>query len=265
MDAETTKGDTGSQNGGTSAPTGAADNGGQGAETKPGGESQPQDNGAGQKAPGQADSLLAGGDAGGNAFLASLPEGLRGHEALKDVKDVAGLAQAFADLHAKLPKVPEAPDKYEIKLPEGVKGDEAALKSFREIAHKMGLPNEAAQALVEFDVQRQAAQVQAFNTALAAQEEAIRKEWGADVEKNVEGIKQMVRRFSARPEDAKAFEDWMNATGLGSHAPLLRLLHNVRGKMSEDSFVEGNGGGSAQPPRTRGGEVMLDFPDMQQK
>ena len=157
---------------------------------------------------------------------------------------MAGLAQAFADLHAKLPKVPEAPDKYDLKLPEGIKPNEEAMNSFKGLAHKLGIGQEAAQALLEFDVQRNAAQVQAFNKALEVQEEAIRKEWGTDLDKKIEGIKQMVRRFSASPEEATSFETWMNNTGLGSYAPLLRFLDNVRGKFSEDSFVEGNGGGS---------------------
>jgi hypothetical protein len=243
MDAETTKVNTGSQDGGI-ASNGTADNGGQGADTTQGGATQPQDQGAGQKAPGQADSLLAGGDAKGGEFLASLPEALRGHEALKDVKDVAGLAQAFADLHAKLPKVPEAPDKYELTLPEGIKPDEAAMNGFKGLAHKLGLGNEAAQALLEFDVQRNMAQVKAFNDGLQAQEEAIRKDWGQKLDEKIEGINQMIRRFSASPQEAEAFKTWMNNTGLGSYAPLLRFLDNVRGKFSEDTFVEGNGGGS---------------------
>lgn len=53
---------------------------------------------------------------------------------------------------------PDTPDGYEVKLPElpeGLKSSDEQLKSFKEKAYELGLTPKQAQALIEFDVERQ--------------------------------------------------------------------------------------------------------------
>jgi len=140
-------------------------------------------------------------------WRAGIPEELRTHPSLADVKDVAGLAKRFIDTKAyvgngiQIPKpdapaeewakfnakmgVPETPDKYEIpKPPAGLKlpWDETIEKEFKSVAHKAALRPDQVKTLVEFDQQRALKQRDAEMTENAlikrAAEEALAKEWG---------------------------------------------------------------------------------------
>lgn len=105
--------------------------------------------------------------------------------------DMAKVAAALTGAQARaeaLGAVPESPDKYEIKLPEGLKGlddkpveidlESARTKGFLAEAHKMGLGNAAVSAMLGQYAQSAIEDARAAQDAAKAQVEAERKALG---------------------------------------------------------------------------------------
>lgn len=88
---------------------------------------------------------------------------------------------AFDKIYDKLGR-PDAADKYEINLPEGVQLDETRLSGAREIAHKLGLNTKQFEALAQFDAEYMATAHQQQQEAQAQAQEAdyqkLISEWG---------------------------------------------------------------------------------------
>lgn len=91
--------------------------------------------------------------------------------------------------------VPDAPDKYEIKLPDGkVLGDadKAVLKDFAPALHEAGLSNEQMSTVVDRYLSIVEAEtnkmVETDATNRATNEAALRAEWGSDFQRNLNAI-----------------------------------------------------------------------------
>jgi len=138
-----------------------------------------------------------------------------------------------------------APDKYELKLPEGSKLQDAHVEKISNYAREKGFSNERAQALLErdntiyasFEEQRQAEmQEQLKETGERwIQEVKDDKELGGDnFNKSIELSKQVLARFGD-----ESLRESLNETGLGNNPGLVRMLTNIGKAMSPDQLVLG--------------------------
>ena len=131
--------------------------------------------------------------------------------------------------------VPESADKYDIKapenLPDGVEFQDGTLQAFREFAHKNGITNAQAQALINFQSEMEGAEIAEFNQGLEshkkADNDALRQEWGAKSQENEMLAKRAGKTFGV-PEN------------LMVEPAMLRVLAQVGSAISEDKLVAVN-------------------------
>jgi hypothetical protein len=141
----------------------------------------------------------------------------------------------IADFRAKL-GIPQTPDKYEIKYKEHevLQFDENIDKTYKALAHKIGLTPKQAQELADFDSDRL---INAHTTSTKAYEEAVnavKEEWGNDYQVNIDRANNLIRSF-ADDKDKEAIAKY------GNDLTLVRLFNKIGLAMSEHSFVQGGG------------------------
>lgn len=148
---------------------------------------------------------------------------------------------------------PVVPDKYDLKLPDGLKAPEgvdvnAYLERTAATARELGLSNEKANALLKHDIETtskyaegvQAQHVQNVN-AWMGQVKADKEVGGDAFDANAELAKRVIGRFGT-----DAFKEALNKTGLGNHPELVRFVVRIGKTMSEDQLVvPGSTGGAA--------------------
>lgn len=132
----------------------------------------------------------------------------------------------------------KVPEKYEeFTLPEGMEYSQEVADNFKAVAKELGLPQEAAQKLVDFQSNMIKEQV----AAQAKQAES----WKQESEKSIgkDGIEQANRALAqfTSPE----FVQFLNESGLGNHPSMIKAFQQVYNKIGESSFVDNNSGGSA--------------------
>lgn len=252
--------------GGGAGGAGAAGGGAAGA----GGGAPPGAGGTPPGAGGAPPGPIIGG-AGGNEFLSSLPEDLRGEASLQSIKDLPSLAKSF--VHAQrlvgadklaLPKAdanpaeweavynrlgrPEKADGYkftEVKLPDGFEVDKKLQDRFAPIFHKHGLTQKQADGMrsdfMQYQIETIQASIQNQNQAHADGEKALKAEWGDKYDANVKQAELALRRF-ATPDLLEA----LNESGLGSHPGIVKAFAEIGARMSEDQ-ARGGGSGGPQP------------------
>lgn len=186
-----------------------------------------------------------------STVLTAAPVGEPGKESDATAADVAvadGATDAessAADGDAEGSQTP--PDEYaEFKMPEGVQLDDALMTDALPLFKEMGLTQEAAQKLVDFQASRLQAdaqkQVDAF-TQLKTDwhEQSVNdKEFGGDAfAENVKLAQSAVNKFGT-PELKELMEDY----GVGNHPEMLRFMVKV-GKLTQED-VPGNNAAASQ-------------------
>jgi hypothetical protein len=144
-----------------------------------------------------------------------------------------------------------APDKYEFKAPEGVTFDGAIIDEFSTVAKELGLPQDAAQKVIDKlapTIAKQNAQAisAAMESANAVWVQATQtdKDIGGDkLNENLAVARKALDRFGT-PELRKllgAFDAKGNptGTGLGNHPEIIRAFVKAGRAISEDKFVPG--------------------------
>lgn len=142
------------------------------------------------------------------------------------------------------------PEKYEsFKMPEGFTMDDATVESSTALFKELGLTQENAQKLVDYEIGRMKAATEANQKALVDYWAKTEKDWisalkaspdigGPDFEKNMGVAVKAMNRFGT-PELRKTLQE----TRMGSNPDLVRFFHNVGKAISEDAFVSGQPGG----------------------
>lgn len=124
---------------------------------------------------------------------------------------------------------------YEIPTPkEGA--DEKFVEWAKTTFHEVGLPARLAKSLAEkwnAYTQTQTAQAkESYETTIAAETQALKKEWGADHEKNITSARRAAKEFGL---DANAIDRLESALGF---AGLMKLMHKIGSKLgTDDSFI----------------------------
>ena len=221
-----------------------------------------------------------------DAFINTIPENSREYVTNKGWKSPVDLLTSYQKLESAfgsnkvvLPKegdaaseaefrkaigVPEAADKYDIKLPEGAPIDEAFLKTAKGWMHEAGLTPKQAQLIASKwnDFTAGALKDQA-STKLKASEEglaAVEKEWGNQTDANKAAAQRAFKAVSKaaglEATDLDAIEETIGT------AKMLKLFSHFGGMISEARFVDGtHAGGSHFTPeaaRARMAELKTD-------
>lgn len=140
---------------------------------------------------------------------------------------------------------PESADKYEFedKLPEGLEIDEKLDGDYRALAYKIGLTASQAQELRAF-------YNGAVETAYLANQKAVQTSLAETHDKNVAAIKEMwggdykaktkIAMNTARAVLSQDTLKYLDATGLGNNAKLVKDFYELSKKLSGDThFVDG--------------------------
>lgn len=151
-----------------------------------------------------------------------------------------------------------APEKYEFKLPEGMKLDDAQSTEFSAVAKELNLTQEQAQKLVDL----QAKYVEGQNKSHSenwtktvdgwAQEARNDPEYGgAKFNESIALARTAVDKFGD-----KALKEALSLTGAGNHPALVRFMVKVGKAVSEDTVHKGS------PPAQSIDPVKSFYPSM---
>lgn len=150
--------------------------------------------------------------------------------------------EAPAAATAEAPGQPATPVEYtDFAVPEGLEMDAEVLTNFKGIAKELGIPQEAAQKLIDLQAsletkrsaaaeQAQAEQAQQW----AAQIKADKELGGENYSKTVETAVKAIEQYGS-PE----LRSLLNETGIGNHPELVKFCHRIGKALSEDGLVMG--------------------------
>ena len=151
-------------------------------------------------------SILGSGASDNQDWRSSLNDELKNNPTIQNIKDLESAANTLvhqqkmigsripipkteeerAELYTKLGR-PETSEKYSFNIPETHSQffNEEQVKQFKNVAHQIGLNNDQAKALIDFQVKSVDFENQRRNTEIAlgkkSTEEALHKEWGYDL------------------------------------------------------------------------------------
>lgn len=135
--------------------------------------------------------------------------------------------------------VPNEVNGYEITtgdIPEGTELDEARIGSFKEIAHELGLTNEQAQAIVNWELESGAKNLeqieQAEELSVREAEDTLRKEWGGnDYEYNMGKVANVM--------DYLGLGEFKDDPSIGNNVDFIKaVFENIVPIISEDEIIE---------------------------
>lgn len=137
-----------------------------------------------------------------------------------------------------------APEKYEIKAPEGVELNATVMGEFEGVAKELGLSQDDAQTFVsKMAPQIAAAQKAQLETIKAQWTESSRtdKEFGGDkLTENIAVAEKALDAFGT-PDLRKLLKE----TGLANHPEIIRVFYKAGQKISSSNFVAGGGNSDA--------------------
>ena len=130
--------------------------------------------------------------------------------------------------------IPEAPDKYDYKLPSGVvigEDDKPILDGFAKFMHSKNMPNEAVAAGVQWfmDFQKQTAEEEATFLKQRKQEsdDKLRAEWGPDYRPNLNAVMSMLNNGPEGIKDKFLNGTLADGTPIGDDPDMLRYLASL--------------------------------------
>lgn len=129
---------------------------------------------------------------------------------------------------------PETAEGYKFELPEGVELDGEALGNFRDLAHSIGLTNEQANKLAEFEASRYQAYEQNLSDSRVEAENTLKQEWGNDYESRLTGAKEVINMYKDKyPE---AIQDLVQGPA-GNNPAFLNMLSELYGSLKESGTI----------------------------
>lgn len=146
----------------------------------------------------------------------------------------------FRAVAAKL-GMPDSPDGYEFKAPEGLEVNEAYLGWAKDAFHKAGLTaNQAKQiydAHNEFARQTFGKEQEDYQLNVEADTKALQSEWKGGFERMMNAAKTAARGLELPAEAIDAMEEKLGYAGV------MKMMAKIGMKMSESRFAGGDGGG----------------------
>lgn len=130
--------------------------------------------------------------------------------------------------------IPEAPDKYDFKLPSGMvigDDDKPIIEDFTKYAHSKNLPNEAVASTIQWfmDWQERAAEEEAnvIQQARQSSEDKLRAEWGPDYRPNLNAIMSLLNQAPEGIKDKFLNGTMADGTPIGNDPDMLRYLASL--------------------------------------
>lgn len=183
------------------------------------------------------ESLLGGAPAGGGAAESGKgPEAKQAESLLGDKGDASKAIPAAKPEDKK----PAAPEKYEFKAPEGVELDTGLIEKVTPVFRDLGLSQEAAQKLVDFQAAQQAEAAKAFNDQLGKWQAEVKALPEAD--KVLGDAKLALNKLADPATQALLAGSWM-----GSHPGIIKLLAAAGKLLREDPLHEGRAAPGSDP------------------
>lgn len=155
-------------------------------------------------------------------------------EKVPGIARLDGSDEAKQQLYNKLGRPAEAKD-YNLQLPEGIAADETTLNGFKELAHKVGLSNEQAQNLVQYEAQRVAQYNNNMNQQRTHAEQVLKQQWGNDYDNRLSGAKAAAKVFLDQYPDQMT--DLMQGPA-GNNPALLSILSQLAESLQEKGNVQ---------------------------
>jgi len=144
-----------------------------------------------------------------------------------------------------------APEKYELKPPEGIALDEETVQAFEPIARELGLSNEQAQKLADFYCAKQAE----IPAQLVRKAEELEAQWAEAARKDKEyGGDSFDRSIGLANSALKALDTdgsitkMLAETRMLNNPEMIRLLVRVGSKVTEDQAPGGNWSAGRKSP-----------------
>ena len=129
--------------------------------------------------------------------------------------------------------IPDKPEEYEFPKGEGVEHDPKMTEWAQKVFHQAGLSKESAaivsqawDGFIQGIAQEQQAAIEKAKTDADA---AMKKEWGADYDKNLEFTKRGWKKFT----DTE-FDKFCDETGIGNNPALIKFVFKIGQAMGED-------------------------------
>ena len=146
--------------------------------------------------------------------------------------------EAWNEVYDKLGR-PESAEKYKLDFKSEVAPvDENAMKAFVDVAHKTGLNEKQAQAILDFYKQNSENTVQQLKvdteTAQAQAEQQLRQEWGKQYEANINKAASVAKANMSGDVLDMQLKD---GTRLGDHPDVIKGFAKIAGLLSEDKVV----------------------------
>lgn len=165
--------------------------------------------------------------------------------------------------------VPETVEGYTFDLGrEATEADKAIQGNLAKVAFENGVPATAMSALTKAVAELAGAQKAEENRvaveARAANEAALRKEWGADYEANKTLATRAVQAFGevkSHPEVIDFFDKTLvNGQKLGDHPIMVRMLGNIGRRMGEGEFIGAVGADQRQSLQSEWNQILAATP-----
>lgn len=139
-------------------------------------------------------------------------------------------------------ETPEAAEPAPFKLPEGMTLDPTVEKGFRELAGKLNISHEHAQALLDFEAEHiktlsskiRDQQAKNFEAQVEQWGQQTRQELGPDADQKIAVALEAVQKLGG-PE----FQDLVSDYGLVNHPTFIKTFINIGEHIQEDKFVPG--------------------------
>lgn len=133
-------------------------------------------------------------------------------------------------------------DPKEYNIPEGADGDTTFAEWARGTFHELGIPKAMAEKLAakysEFGQSIMAKKQESYQATVAQETTALKQEWGAAYDQNINKAKAAVNGLGLDTESIDKLEQALGFAGV------MKLLHNIGSKTGEGDFVTSGSGGN---------------------
>ncbi len=147
--------------------------------------------------------------------------------------------------------IPESPDKYELKLRDGLsigKDDKPIIDGFLKAMHEKNTPPDVASTAVDWyysEIERQTEERAVKDKALAsAAHEALREEWGPEFRTNLNVVENLLSTMPKEVADDFKFGRLANGTPIMADPNTIKWLLNMNLQLNPHSKVVGNTAGN---------------------
>lgn len=133
------------------------------------------------------------------------------------------------------------PEKYDVKLPEGMEVDMAMLEAFSPVFKELGLGSKEVQKLTDTLVPILQTKIDDVRKQAIVEYKNIVNEWKQETLKELGAEKNAKLALAAKARNKfgdESFHEFINELGVGNHPALVRFLMRVGSTISEDKFPD---------------------------